>query len=58
MTITEIIAYGAEYGTTLTVGQIKEFFAKHSGNPSALELAIFVGAMDENFNKLPKKEDK
>lgn len=58
MTITEIIAYGAEYGTTLTVGQIKDFFAKHNGTPNALELAIFVGAMDENFNKLPKKEDK
>lgn len=55
MTITQIIAYGAEYGTTLTEGQIKDFFTKHDGAPSAMQLAIFVGAMDENGNRLEKK---
>lgn len=57
MTIKEIIAYGAEYGNTLTEEQIKEFFNQHE-YPSVLDLAIFVGAMDKNMNILPKKEDK
>ena len=56
MTITQIIAYGAEYGTTLNEGQIRDFFAKHDGAPSAMQLAIFVGAMDENGNRLAKKQ--
>lgn len=56
MTIEEIIAYGAEYGTTLTEQQIYNFYGNHKGCPTALDLAIFVGAMDENMNMLPKKE--
>lgn len=58
MTIQEIIAYGAEYGTELCEQQIIHFYANHKGCPTALDLAIFVGAMDENMNMLPKKGDK
>ncbi|UKM17371.1 hypothetical protein DIEEDFHO_00007 [Enterococcus phage vB_OCPT_Bill] len=56
MTIQEVIIYGAQYGTTLTEEQVKAFFAEHQGTPSAMQLAIFVGAMDEKGNFLPKKQ--
>jgi len=56
MTIQEVITYGAQYGTTLTEGQIRAFFAEHQGTPSAMQLAIFVGAIDENGKFLPKKQ--
>ncbi len=54
MTIEEIIKYGADYGTHLTEEQIKAFFNSHDMNPSAMELAIFVGAMDKDRNRLSK----
>lgn len=54
MTIEQIIKYGADYGTQLTAEEIKSFFKRHNGNPSAMELAIFAGAMDKEGNRLSK----
>ena len=45
MTILQVIEYGAKHGTELTETQVKEFFAKHDGTPSVLQLAQFVGAL-------------
>lgn len=54
MTIQEIINYGADYGTSLTEPQVKDFFKAHNGAPTAMELAIFVGAMDKDGNRKNK----
>lgn len=47
MTIKQIQEYANQYGNTVTEQEIKQFFAEHNGQPSAMDLAIFVGAMNE-----------
>lgn len=48
MTIKQIQEYANQYGNTVTETEIKNFFAEHNGQPSAMDLAIFVGAMNQD----------
>ncbi len=48
MTIKQIQEYANQYGNTVTEQEIKQFFAEHNGQPSAMDLIIFVGAVEKD----------
>lgn len=48
MTIQEVIAFCTKYDTTLSEEQLKEFFAQHDGNPTPLDLVIYLGDIQED----------
>lgn len=51
MTIEQVKDYGKQYGKELTTEEVKEFFEKHNGMPSLMDLAKFCGAMNEDRTK-------